>query len=69
VKDLRVLKGIDLSRTIIVDNYVFSFSFHLDNGVPVVSFFGDQEDLELIKIMKYITHIHDMDDYRQANRE
>jgi len=44
VKDLRIFKGIDLKNVMIVDNYVHSFAFHLDNGIPVVPFFGEKDD-------------------------
>lgn len=40
IKDLRVFKGIDLKDMLIIDNYVFSFAFHLENGIPMVPFFG-----------------------------
>ena len=53
-KDLDVFEGIDLSRTLIVDNQVFSFATNLKNGVPIASFYGDKKDRELIKVMKYV---------------
>ena len=49
VKDLRIL-GRDLDRVVIVDNAVEAFTFHLDNGVPIKSWFGDVEDVELLKL-------------------
>ena len=39
-KDLSILNGVDLSRTLIVDNNVFSFATHLSNGIPIASFYG-----------------------------
>jgi CTD small phosphatase-like protein 2 len=57
VKDLRIFKGLDLKDVIIIDNYVFSFAFHLENGIPVVPYFGEKDDLEMIKVMKYINQI------------
>lgn len=43
---------------LIVDNYVFSFAFHLENGIPIVPFFGDKEDAEMVKVIRYLSHIH-----------
>ena len=54
-----MLEGIDLSRTLIVDNLVFSFATHLSNGVPIASFYGCKKDSELIKLMKYVHQIAD----------
>lgn len=67
IKDLRVFKGIDLSNMLIIDNFVYSFAFHLENGIPMVPFFGDKEDNEMIKLIKYISGISDKDDLRATN--
>jgi len=40
-----------------VDNFVYSFAFNLDNGVPVVPFFGQKGDRELIKVASYLEQI------------
>jgi CTD small phosphatase-like protein 2 len=67
VKDLRIFKGIDLKDVLIIDNYVYSFAFHLENGIPIVPFFGEKDDQEMIKVIKYIRSIHDQDDLRVPN--
>lgn len=51
----------------IVDNYVYSFAFQLENGIPIVPFFGDKEDAEMIKVIRYIESIHDKNDLRHPN--
>ena len=64
---MRIFKGIDLKDVIIVDNYVYSFAFHLENGIPIVPFYGEKDDEELIKVMKYIISIKDKEDLRVPN--
>ena len=54
VKDLRIFEGVDLKNMIIIDNYVFSFAFQLENGIPIVPYTGQKDDLEMIKLMRYI---------------
>ena len=66
-KDLSVLEGIDLNRTLIVDNQVFSFATHLSNGIPITDFYGDKKDCELIKFMKYIHQLASEDNLLVAN--
>jgi CTD small phosphatase-like protein 2 len=66
-KDLSIFDGIDLSRTLIVDNQVFSFATHLSNGIPIAGFYGSKKDCELIKIMKYVRQIADEEDLMVAN--
>lgn len=69
VKDLSIFKGIDTKDIIIVDNYVYSFAFHLENGIPVVPFFGEKDDNEMVKVIRYIQSIHDKADFRDANEK
>ena len=47
IKDLRILKGIDLSKVILVDNLVHSFGLQLDNGIPILEFVNNKNDMEL----------------------
>lgn len=39
--------GRDLRRTVIVDNSPHAFAFHVDNGVPIESWFDDEADQEV----------------------
>ena len=39
---------------LIVDNSVHSFGFQLDNGIPVVSFYDDDKDCELVHLATYV---------------
>lgn len=54
---------------LIVDNFIYSFAFHLENGIPCVPFFGEKDDKELIKVIKYFTKIAANDDLRVPNKQ
>jgi hypothetical protein len=54
---------------VIVDNFIYSFAFHLSNGIPCVPFFGEKDDRELIKIIKHFTCIAPQDDLRIPNEK
>ena len=63
VKDLDILK-IDLSRIVILDNSVLSFSLQLDNGIHIKSFNGSIYDSELYNYCNILQEISMKDDVR-----
>jgi len=37
-----------------VDNAVYSFGFQLSNGIPILPFYRDEEDRELVQLLGYL---------------
>ena len=64
VKDLKKL-GRDLKDIIIVDNSPFSYSFHPDNGLPILSWFEDKDDKELYNIIPILIFLSNVNDVRE----
>ena len=54
---------------VLVDNSVYSFAYQVDNGIPIISFYNDQQDEELLHLMYYFRLIVDCEDVRVQNRE
>ena len=46
IKDLRVI-GRDLSKIVLVDNAAYSYSFQVDNGIPIIPYYEGDHDYEL----------------------
>ena len=68
VKDLSIL-GRDLSQVLIIDNSLFSFAYHLDNGILIRSWYDDQQDTVLLQLLRYLkTFILPAEDVRQILR-
>lgn len=67
LKDLRVL-GRELAHTVIVDNSPQAFAAQIENGIPITSWFDDENDRELPKLMKFLKTLSDTDDVRPALR-
>jgi CTD small phosphatase-like protein 2 len=49
-KDLRVIGNRSLKNMILLDNSVYCMGSLLNNGVPIISFTGNSDDLELMHI-------------------
>lgn len=50
-----------------MDNSVFSFAYQVENGIPIIPFYEDQEDEELCHLIFYIENLTQVPDVRIAN--
>lgn len=63
LKDLSIF-GKPLSKTMIVDNNLLSFSHYLNNGVLVSSFTNESDDLDLCSLIEYFKTLLGASDVR-----
>lgn len=70
MKDLRIIQGADLRRTVLVDNSLISNTLQLDNAIPVDSWYGCTKDNELLRLLVLLNRIQPLSDVRPylANR-
>ena len=69
VKDLRIFEGLSLSEVVLIDNSVYSFAHQIENGVPIIPFYTDRNDEELLHLIKYMEGVAACRDVREYNRE
>ncbi|CAD8059110.1 unnamed protein product [Paramecium sonneborni] len=69
VKDLSIIKNRPLSKTILVDNSAISYYYQLDNGVPIVPFYDNKLDKQLLALAKYLNGMVGIEDIREYNQK
>ena len=68
VKDLSVL-GRELGKTILVDNSPHAYAYNVNNGVPIESWFDDESDTELLKLLGFLKKVDKGMDVRPLIRD
>jgi len=70
VKDLRIFDPaqFEQSQIVIVDNSVFSFAYQIDNGIPIIPFYDDKSDEEMLHLIYYLNCLVASKDIRESNR-
>lgn len=67
IKDLRIIKNIPLENMVIIDNSVLSFAFHLENGIPILPFYSNKEDIEMNNLKDYLNSLAHLDNLASNN--
>jgi CTD small phosphatase-like protein 2 len=64
VKDLRIIRNRELKDMVIVDNSVYSFAYQIDNGIPIIPFYHEQTDEEMLHLIFYLDCLSTCEDVR-----
>eukprot|EP00828_Plagiopyla_frontata_P031148 TRINITY_DN4098_c0_g1_i1.p1 TRINITY_DN4098_c0_g1~~TRINITY_DN4098_c0_g1_i1.p1 ORF type:complete len:450 (+),score=63.59 TRINITY_DN4098_c0_g1_i1:91-1440(+) len=67
VKDLRIFQNRNLEHVLLVDNATYSFANHLNNGIPIVPYYDNQEDTELKDLTNYLIQLVQYNNIMQIN--
>ena len=68
VKDLRILKNVDMKSIVLLDNSMYSFAAQINNGILINTFINDKTDNELFNALEYLkNYILPAKDVREVN--
>ena len=68
IKDLRIIINKNQNNILIIDKNVHSFAFQIDNGIPLLPWDNDPNDLELNYLTKYLLNIGPQKNLKTINR-
>ena len=54
IKDLRILSNRSIKNIILIDNSPHTYLYQKENAIPIVSFYDDIEDNEMLKLEDFI---------------
>ena len=63
IKDLRKI-GKELKNIIIIDNNPMSYITNIDNGIPILTWYDNSNDDELMKLIPVLKYLANVDDVR-----
>jgi RNA polymerase II subunit A small phosphatase-like protein len=63
IKDLRKI-GKELKNIIIIDNNPMSYITNIDNGIPILTWYDNSNDDELMKLIPILKYLANVDDVR-----
>ncbi len=67
IKDLRIIKNVKMKDMIIIDNSVLSFAYQLDNGIPILPYYNNKSDIELMFLKDHLLNLSYCEDFRVYN--
>lgn len=57
LKIIEILFGLNKKQCLFVDNSPFHLYDNLENGIPILPYFGETEDSELLKLLGFLREI------------
>ncbi len=52
-----------------MDNSPHAYGYQIDNGIPIESWYDDESDTELLKLIGFLKRVNDVNDVRPVLRE
>ena len=66
LKNLEFINNLNFEKCVLVDNSPLHFYRNLENTVPILPFYGDEEDSELLKLEVFLKDLVKIKDFRKG---
>ena len=66
LKNLNFLYNLNFENLLIIDNNPEHFFCHLKNIMPIIPFYGEEHDEELLKVGMFLDDIEEVRDFRKV---
>ena len=53
-----------MKNLVIVDNSLYCYGYQIENGIPVIPFYEDQNDCELLELQEFLMRVSKVQDVR-----
>lgn len=57
-----------MSSVVLIDNASYSYAWSIENGIPIIPFYDNKDDRELIDLEKYLKSMIGVGDVREYNK-
>jgi TFIIF-interacting CTD phosphatase-like protein len=64
VKDLRIFSNVPEGNLILIDNSPHCYIFNRENGIPIIPFYDNYQDYELLKLSSFLRKLNEYNDVR-----
>ncbi|CAD8135963.1 unnamed protein product [Paramecium octaurelia] len=68
IKDLRVIGNRQIENLLLIDNAPYSYCYQIDNGVPIIPFYDNKFDKELVFLTDYLLKLEKNKQWTYANK-
>ncbi|CAD8105255.1 unnamed protein product [Paramecium sonneborni] len=69
IKDLRVIGNRSMTDMVLIDNAAYSFCLQPLNGIPIINYYDNKMDQELLYLQNYLITMKSVRDVRQYNSQ
>ncbi|CAD8138950.1 unnamed protein product [Paramecium pentaurelia] len=68
IKDLRVIGNRQIENLLLIDNAPYSYCYQIDNGIPIIPFYDNKYDKELVFLTDYLLNLEKGKQWTYANK-